>query len=114
MLDSSQGFEKLYPIELAEYAKSRSIKNESALSWLVPYTLRKRDVILSSVEKRVTRATKKYGIEIPMDASHAHRIDLNNNNTTWRDSIALEMRNKMELRLKYWKKQNRLLQDGTR
>ena len=28
-----------------------------------------------------------------MNASHAHRIDLNNNNTIQRDSIALEMRN---------------------
>ena len=38
------------PIELAEYAKARNIHQEPAFAWWVPYTLRKRDVILSAIK----------------------------------------------------------------
>ena len=34
-----------------------------------------------------------YGIEIPINASHASRNDLKSNNIFWRDSVDLEMRN---------------------
>ena len=54
-----------HPVEVAEYSKARGISNEPAFSWWVPYTLRKRDFILSAVKSRVRRTTHKYGIEIP-------------------------------------------------
>ena len=82
-----------HPVELAEYAKSRGIADEPAFIWWVPYTLRKRDIILSAVNKRIRKTTHKYGIELPTDASHGHKIDAKNGNTFWRDSIDLEMRN---------------------
>ena len=33
-----------------------------AFIWWVPYTLRKRDIILSAVNKRIRKTTHKYGI----------------------------------------------------
>ena len=59
----------------------------------MPYTLRKRDVILSAVKTRIRKTTHKYGIEIPVSIEHAYKIDAANNNHFWRDAIAKEMLN---------------------
>ena len=40
------------PIEVAEFARARGISDEPAFAWWVPYTLRKRDTILSAVKAR--------------------------------------------------------------
>jgi hypothetical protein len=37
-----------HPIETAKFAKARSIADEPAFAWWVPYTLRKRDIINTS------------------------------------------------------------------
>ena len=37
------------PVDIAEYATSRGIQDELAFAWWLPYTLRKRDVIVSAV-----------------------------------------------------------------
>ena len=82
-----------HPVEVAEYAKANSIADEPAFAWWVPYTLRKRDVIISAVKNRIRKTTHKYGIEIPTSVKHAYEIDRKNNDHFWRDAIALEMRN---------------------
>ena len=82
-----------HPVELAEYAKSRDIADEAAFAWWVPYTLRKRDVIISAVKSRIRKTTHKYGIEIPTSINDAIRIDAKNGNTFWQDAIKLEMFN---------------------
>jgi hypothetical protein len=82
-----------HPVEVAEFAKSRGIDREPAFAWWVPYTLRKRDIILSAVKHRIRKNTHKYGIEIPKDVEDAYRIDRKNGNTFWRDAIAKEMYN---------------------
>ena len=82
-----------HPVELAEYAKARHIDGEPAFAWWVPYTMRKRDIILSAVKSRLRKTTHKYGIEIPTSIAHAERIDTKNGNTFWRDAIDLEMHN---------------------
>jgi len=82
-----------HPVDLAEYAKARDIADEPAFVWWVPYTLRKRDIILSVVKSRLRKTTHKYGIEIPTSIADAERIDQKNNNHFWRDAIALEMQN---------------------
>ena len=82
-----------HPVETAEYARSRNIANEPAFAWWVPYTLRKRDVILAAVKTRVRKTTHKYGIEIPTSISHAEKIDEANGNHFWREAIAKEMTN---------------------
>ena len=80
-------------VETAEYARARGISNEPAFAWWVPYTLRKREVILAVVKNRIRKMTHKYGIEIPRDVKHAHDIDARNGNTMWRDALKKEMYN---------------------
>ena len=82
-----------YPVETTEYARARGISNEPAFAWWVPYTLRKREIILAAVKNRIRKTTHKYGIEIPRDVEHAHKIDLRNGNTMWRDALKKEMYN---------------------
>ena len=45
-----------YPIEVAEFAKSRGIEGEPAFAWWVPFTLKKRDKIVSAVVAKVKRS----------------------------------------------------------
>ena len=82
-----------HPVETAEYAKARGIADEPAFAWWVPYTMRKRDIILSAVKSRLRKTTHKYGIEIPTSIAHSEKIDEKNKNLFWRDAIALEMQN---------------------
>ena len=82
-----------HPVEVAEFAKARGIADEPAFAWWVPYTLRKRDVILSAVKQRVRKTTHKYGIEIPTSVEHAEEIDRKNGNHLWRAAISKEMTN---------------------
>ena len=84
---------EVHPVEMAEYARVREISNERAFAWWVPYTLRKRDAILTVVKNQIRKITHKYGIEIPMDVKHAHEIDSRNGNTMWRDTLKKEMYN---------------------
>ena len=81
------------PVETAEYARARGISNEPAFAWWVPYTLRKREIILAAVKNRIQKTTHKYGIEIPRDVEHAHEIDSRNGNTMWRDALKKQMYN---------------------
>jgi hypothetical protein len=39
-----------HPVEVAEFAKARDIADATVFVWWVPYTLWKRDVILSAVK----------------------------------------------------------------
>lgn len=81
------------PIETAEFATARGIMDEPAFSWWVPYVMRKRDRIISSVNSRVKRVTHKYGVEIPSSVDHCYRLDKQNGNTLWRDALNREMNN---------------------
>jgi phosphohistidine phosphatase SixA len=49
------------PVDIAEYVTSRGIDKEPAFAWWVPYTLRKRDAIVSSISARARKTTHKYG-----------------------------------------------------
>ena len=71
-----------------EYAVSRGIDDEPAFKWWVPYTLRKRDTIISAVKSRVRVATHKYGIEVPRGIEHAKQLDKKNGNKFWMRALA--------------------------
>eukprot|EP00980_Cylindrotheca_fusiformis_P000893 scaffold235_cov88-Cylindrotheca_fusiformis.AAC.1 len=58
-----------HPVETAEFARARGIDKEPAFAWWVPYTLRKRDIILSKIKSRIRKTNRKYGIEIPAPSS---------------------------------------------
>ena len=81
------------PVEVAEYSRSRGIDNEPAFAWWVPYTLRRRDRIISGVNSRVRRVTHKYGVEVPRSVGEALKIDKMNGDNLWRNAINKEMEN---------------------
>ena len=60
-----------HPVEVAEYARARGIDKEPAIEWWVPHTLKKRQVILAALKKRIRKTTHKYGIEITTSVEHA-------------------------------------------
>ena len=84
---------KSNPIEVAEYATACGINNEPARIWWVPYTLRRRDQTIASINSRVKAMTHKYGVELPQTIEEALKFDKFNGNTYWRDAIDKEMGN---------------------
>lgn len=82
-----------HPVETAEFAKARGIDDEAAFAYWVPYTLRKRDIIISVVKSRARKTSHKYGVELPTSVEHAYELDEKNGNTLWRDAIKKEMHN---------------------
>ena len=81
------------PVEVAEYAVTHSIAHEPAFMWWVPWTIQKRDSMISAVKKRYWRRTHKFGIRIPHSVEEALAIDKAAGNTKWADAIAKEMKN---------------------
>ena len=84
------------PIEVAEFACSNGIQNEPAFKWWVPYTMRRRDILVSSDNLRVTKISHKYGIEIPRKFAEVYALNAKHGNVLWRDAINREMENLKE------------------
>eukprot|EP00957_Ditylum_brightwellii_P092493 7043155-Ditylum_brightwellii.AAC.1 len=93
VMGTSERHKESHPIKVAEYARACGIDNEPVFVWWVPYTLRKFDIILSSVKSRIRKTTHKYRIEIPTSLLHAYEIDAANGNIFWQDAIRKEMIN---------------------
>ena len=81
------------PIEVADYAAANDLIEEPAFKWWVPYTLRRRDQIVSKVISRVKKRTHKYGVRIPRTVEEAYQLDKINGNNLWKEAIEKEMRN---------------------
>ena len=81
------------PVDIAEYVTARGIDKEPAFAWWVPYTLRKRAVIVASISVRTRKTTHKYGVEVPTSVAHAHELDRRNGNTLWAAALKKEMHN---------------------
>ena len=75
------------PIETAEFAIARNIQDEPAFSRWVPYVMRKRDRIISSVYSRVKKVTHKYGVVIPNSVEECFKLEQSNGNSLWRDAL---------------------------
>jgi len=99
--DGSTSWENLsdlkasHPLETAEYAATIGIDHEPAFNWWVPHVLKKRDRIISLIQKRTTRylkRTHKFGIEVPKTVKEALDLDHKNGNTLWADAIAKKMK----------------------
>ena len=54
-----------YAVEVAVFAKSRSLVSEPAFALWVPHTIRRWNAILSALKARLKKKIHKYGIEIP-------------------------------------------------
>eukprot|EP00978_Attheya_sp_CCMP212_P039103 scaffold200344_cov53-Attheya_sp.AAC.1 len=76
-----------YPVGLAEYAINSKIDNEPAFAWWVPYTMKKRERIISKVKSKYWARTHKYRIRVPKNIKEAKEIDLENGDTLWMDSV---------------------------
>ena len=79
------------PIEIAEYVTALDIENEPAFSWWVPFTLRKRDRIISGMNVRVQKHSHKFGRRIPKDITEARKLDTINGNRLWQNAHEKEM-----------------------
>ena len=66
------------PVEVAEYVTALGLADEPAFAWWVPYTLKKRDRIIASVQTRVKKRERKYGIQIPRTIKEAKILDERN------------------------------------
>ena len=97
--DGSTSWEKLsalkeaYPVETAEYAVANKIASEPAFNWWVPYTLRRRDHIIASINSRYYKTTHKFGIELPETIQQALDIDKHTGSMYSYDAIQKEMHN---------------------
>ena len=81
------------PLEVAEFVTAKGLDEEPAFAWWIPYTLRKRDRMIASINKRIKRVSHKYGVELPTSIAHAYKIDTANGNHFWRNAINREMGN---------------------
>jgi hypothetical protein len=79
------------PVELADYAVAQGIDNEPAFAWWVPYTLKRRNRIIASVNNRYHKRTHKFGIEVPKTWDDCLRLDKEADNTLWQDAVRKEM-----------------------
>ena len=82
-----------YPGQLAEYATAAATASKPAFAWWVPFTLRKRNRIISKIKSKYWVHTHKFGIKIPKNVEKAKAFDAENGNTFWWDVICKEMRN---------------------
>lgn len=79
------------PVLVANYAFASDLENEPAFAWWVPYTLKKADAIIKSVNSRVQSKTHKYGVEVPRSFKEAMALDAKNGNDLWRKAYLKEM-----------------------
>lgn len=82
-----------YPVQLADFAIANNIQEESAFAWWVPYVTRKREAIIKKIKSKYWQRTHKYGIRIPKTVEEAKRIDKENGDRRWQDSLKQEMTN---------------------
>ncbi|EJK62678.1 hypothetical protein THAOC_16700 [Thalassiosira oceanica] len=82
-----------YPVQVADYAKANDIAEEPAFTWWVPYVLRKREFICSSVKARMKHKNIKYGVRVPANLAEAYELDRQNGNNLWRCAYEKEMSN---------------------
>jgi hypothetical protein len=81
------------PVEVAEYAFSKSCLDAPDFVWWAPHVLKKRSISISALTKHYHKRTHKFGIEVPKSWDDCVRLDKDNDNTIWQDSVRKEMKN---------------------
>ena len=90
---SLKDIKESYPVKVAEFALATHISMEPAFAWWVPFVLKKRNRILAKVKSKYWHRTHKFGIRIPKSVEEARKIDEQNGDTLWWDTICKEMKN---------------------
>ena len=75
-----------------EFKLENRISEEPAFALWVKYVLKKRDRIISKIQRFWVK-TNKYKIRVPNTVKEAIDIDKENGNTLWCDAIMKEMKN---------------------
>jgi hypothetical protein len=81
------------PVEVAEYTVGKNLEDAPDFVWWVPYVLKKRSRIIAAITKIYHKRTHKFGIEVPKSWDDCVRLDKENDNTLWQDSVRKEMNN---------------------
>ena len=76
-----------YPVQLAEYAVANDIDHETAFKWWMKKTLRRKERMISKVERKYWRNINKFGIEIPKSVAEVYRIDRESRKNHWTRAI---------------------------
>lgn len=92
-LGCPERLKRIFPVQLAEYAVQVGIEKEPAFSWWIPYTLKKRQRIISKIKSKYWQRAHTYGIIIPKTVREALEFDKENENDYWDNAIKLEMEN---------------------
>ena len=83
-------------IETSEYAISQNLQGEHVCNWWVPQVIKERKHIIFLVKKlsaRYLKTTHKFGVRLPKSADKAYKIDSENGNFLWTNTIAMQMTN---------------------
>ena len=68
------------PVEVDEYTRARKIDTEPIFSWWVPYTLKKKEMVIDVVKTRLKANPSKFGIEVLRNITHAQSLDKEDGN----------------------------------
>ena len=74
-------------IKTAQYLEANKFIEKQAFTWWDPLTLNNKDKIIAKVKSLIKKATHKYGLEVPKNATHTYELDNTGNNTLWDDVI---------------------------
>lgn len=80
------------PIEVAEYAITNKLDQEPAFAWWVPFTIKRRNRIISTLTTALyPKKAQNYGLEIPTTIQRALQIDKETRTDFWQKAINKEM-----------------------
>jgi hypothetical protein len=79
--------------EVAEYAAAKSLLDTTDFVWWAPHILKRHSIIIADVTKHYHKRTPKFGIEVPKNWDDCVRLDKENDNTIWQDTVRKEMKN---------------------
>jgi hypothetical protein len=81
------------PVEVSEYAAAKILLDTPAFVWWAPHVLKKRTIIIDVVTTHYHKRTHKFGIEVPKSWDDCVRLDKENDNTIWQNTVRREMKN---------------------
>ena len=66
---------------------SSQIDGDSEFAWRMPYTLKKKNGIISKVKTKYWRTTHKYEVRLSKNLKESIHIDQSYGNTNWNNAI---------------------------
>jgi hypothetical protein len=80
-------------VEVSQYASAKSLLYYPDFVWWAPHVLKKRSRIIASVTKCYHKWTHNFGIEVTKSWDDCVRLDKDNYNTIWQDTVSKETKN---------------------